>query len=495
MQEQPVSRQESLIISLRQENEKLAAINNKHQQKIAFLEQEIAQLKRMMFGPRRERFAPADDGQLSLGLEGVAVAELKTERQQISYTREKSKTKGKAIRLELPAHLPRQTEMIEPEDLAAGAKKIGQVITEILEYNPGKLFVRRYVRPKYVQQEKIVIGQLPTLPIPQGNAGPGLLAHLLIGKFVDHLPFYRQVQQFKREGVKIAESTISGWFTASCRLLEPLHEVLRKKIQAANYLNGDETPIPVQNSQKKGATHTGYHWVYRAPAEKIVCFDYQKGRSREGPTAFLKDFKGALQTDGYSGYEIFDKRPGITMLACMAHARRYFDQALKNDEERAAHALKIIQELYAIERQAKEKNLSYEQRYELRQKEAVPVLEKLERWLKDTMAEVLPKSAMAIAIAYTLKLWPRLKRYTENGQWEIDNNLVENSIRPVALGRKNYLFAGSHNAARNAAMIYSFLGTCKMNDIEPFEWLKETLTKIPDCKLSELENLLPIRRY
>src|SRR5690606_592155 len=137
----------------------------------------------------------------------------------------------------------------------------------------------------------------------------------------------------------------------------------------------------------KGAMHTGYHWVYRAPGEKIVCFDYQKGRSREGPTAFLKDFKGALQTDGYSGYEIFDKRPGITMLACMAHARRYFDQALKNDEERAAHALKIIQELYAIERQAKEKNLSHEQRYELRQKEAVPVLEKLERWLKNTMAE------------------------------------------------------------------------------------------------------------
>lgn len=235
--------------------------------------------------------------------------------------------------MELPSHLPRQTETIEPENLVEGAKKIGEAITEILEYNPGRLYVKKYVRSKYVQsgtdgEEKIVIGELPTLPIPEGNAGPGrfaarLLAHLLISKFVDHLPFYRQVQQFKRERVKIAESTITGWFNASCRLLEPLYEVLQRKVQMATYLNGDETPIPVQSSDKKGATHTGYHWVYRAPLEKIVCFDYQKGRGREGPKAFLKDFKGALQPDGYAAYEIFDSQADITLLACMAHARRY----------------------------------------------------------------------------------------------------------------------------------------------------------------------------
>lgn len=178
----------------------------------------------------------------------------------------------------------------------------------------------------------------------------------------------------------------------------------------------------------------------------------------------------------------------------MAHARRYFEKALNNDRERASYGLSKMQELYAIERQAKEQELSYQNRYHLRQQKALPVLEELEGWLKANAGEVLPKSAISIAIAYTLKLWPRLKRYTEDGKWEIDNNMVENSIRPVALGRKNYLFAGSHEAAQNAAMIYSFLGTCKMNGIEPFEWLKQTLIKIPDCKISELEKLLPVNQ-
>lgn len=492
MQTQPVSSHKNTLLLLREENEKLVEINTEQQQKIAYLEHELAQLKRMIFGSRRERFVPVGSGQLALGLESVETLGATPQQEQISYTREKKK--GKAIRLELPSHLPRQTQTIEPENLVEGAKKIGEAITEILEYNPGRLYVKKYVRPKYVQQEQIVIAQLPTLPIPQGNAGPGLLAHLLISKFVDHLPFYRQVQQFKREEVKIAESTITGWFNASCQLLEPLYEELRRKVQKADYLNGDETPIPVQSSDKKGATHTGYHWVYRAPLEKLVCFDYQKGRGREGPSSFLKNFKGALQTDGYAAYEMFDSQADITLLACMAHARRYFEKALDNDRERASYMLSKMQELYTIERRAREAVFSYQQRYYYRKRKAKPVLKEIEKWLKNNIYEVLPKSAIREAIAYTLKLWPRLKGYMQNGQWEIDNNMVENSIRPVALGRKNYLFAGSHQAARNAAMLYSFLGTCKMNSIEPFEWLKGTLSKIPDCKISELEKLLPLRK-
>ena len=337
MQTQPVSPYEDILLALRKENEKLAQINTKQEHKITYLEHELAQLKRMIFGSKRARFVPSDSGQLALGLEGPATAEASPEKEQISYTRRKKK--GKAVRLELPAHLPRQIQIIEPENLASGAKRIGEAITEILEYNPGRLYVKKYVRPKFVQpgsegEEKIVIGELPTLPIPQGNAGPGLLAHLLISKFTDHLPFYRQVQQFKREGVKIAESTVTGWFNASCRLLEPLYEALRRKVQQATYLNGDETPIAVQSSQKKGATHTGYHWVYRAPLEKLVCFDYQKGCGREGPEIFLKNFKGALQTDGYTAYEIFDSYPDIRLLACMAHARRY--AKLNNMQSKAA---------------------------------------------------------------------------------------------------------------------------------------------------------------
>lgn len=225
----------------------------------------------------------------------------------------------------------------------------------------------------------------------------------------------------------------------------------------------------------------------------MVCFDYQVSRGREGPVAFLNPFKGALQTDGYTAYESFEANKDITLLACMAHARRYFEQALENDTPRATYVLQLMQRLYAIERQAKNQNLSAEERHGLRQEKAMSFLEELHAWLKDNRGEVLPKSAIGKAIAYSLKLWPRLTRYTENGQWAIDNNGVENSIRPVALGRKNYLFAGSHQAAHQAAMMYSFLGACKMNAIEPFAWLREVLWKIPDTKLSQLHRLLPIK--
>lgn len=497
MQIQPVSEHENPILHLRQENEKLAQINVELREKNAFLEYELANLKRMIFGQSRERFMPTDNGQLSLFHQEARQAEV--EKEQIHYTRQKAQ--GKARRLELPAHLPRHTETIEPAGLPEDAKKIGEAITEILEYKPGKLYVQRYVRPKYVlsaeddqESGKIVIAGLPTLPIEQGNAGPGLLAHLLISKFVDHLPFYRQVQQFKREGVTISESTISGWFTASCKLLEPLYDVLRAQTQQATYLHADETPIPVQGSDKQGATHTGYHWVYRASEERLVCFDYRKGRGREGPDAFLKTFRGALQTDGYAAYEHFDKRPDVTLLACWAHARRYFEKAQHTDPARASQMLTFIQQLYAVERQAREEGLSCEARFLRRQEKTIPLLKQIEEWLRVAIQEALPRSAMGEAVAYCLRLWPRLIRYTENGHWEIDNNSVENSIRPVALGRKNYLFAGSHQAAHYAAMMYSFLGTCKMNEVEPYEWLRSTLTKIKDCKTSSLYQLLPVKQ-
>ena len=253
----------------------------------------------------------------------------------------------------------------------------------------------------------------------------------------------------------------------------------------------DETPIPVQTKDKPGSTHKGYHWVYYAPLNKLVCFDYRKGRGREGPHEFLEGFRGALQTDGYAAYNEFEKREGITLLACMAHSRRKWDKAKDNDPKRAEHALKKIQELYEVERNAREQALTFEERKELRQKESIPVLAELEAWMRDQLTQVLPKSAIGEAITYSLKLWKRLERYTEDGRWEIDNNAIENSIRVVALGRKNYMFAGSHEGARNAAMIYSFLGTCKINDVEPYAWLQDVLTRIPDHSILQLEELLP----
>ena len=393
----------------------------------------------------------------------------------------------------ISASIPRETIVIEPAEDVADGRKIGEKVTEVLDYIPGKLKVTRYVRPVYAlpNEQGIVIGLLPSLPIPRGNAGAGLLAHLIISKFVDHLPFYRQVQMFKRQGVTLAESTVNDWFRSGCDLLEPLYECLKKKILQGDYLMADETPISVLTEDKPGATHKGYHWVYYSPVERLVLFDYRKGRGREGPEELLKNYRGTLQADGYSAYESFEKKPGITLLACMAHARRKFDEALKNDKARAEHVLGLMQQLYKIERQAREEQLDYNQRKALRQENAAPVLQELHAWLKENVIQTLPKSAIGIAIAYTLHLWPRLVRYLDDGRYEIDNNWIENSIRPVALGRKNYLFAGSHDGAQRAAIMYSFLGTCKINNIEPFEWLSSVLKRIPDHSIQRLEELLP----
>ena len=467
---------------------------SEHEAEILYLKQELAQLKRMIFGSKSERHIGGDPSQLSLGLDTETVPPKERDTENINYTRTKpEKKKGSAIRLSLPSHLHREEHIIEPEEDITGARKMGEVVTELLEYTPGKFYVEKYVRPKYVfpKDEKIVIGSLPSFPIPRGNAGAGLLSHLLISKFVDHLPFYRQVQQFKRQDIDIAESTISGWFAASCRLLEPLYDVLVSKVQQSSYLMADETPIPVQTKDKPGSTHKGYHWVYKAPVDKLVCFDYRKGRGRDGPEEFLESFRGMLQTDGYVAYDIYEKKEGITLFGCMAHARRKFEKATENDPKRAEYALERIRKLYMIEREAREKDLSPEQRKELRTQESLPVLQELEKWMKEELPDVLPKSAIGQAIAYTLGLWPRLTRYTQHGQVEIDNNLVENSIRPVALGRKNYMFAGSHEAAQQAAMIYSFLGTCKINNVEPFGWMKGVLQRIQDHSIQKLDELLP----
>jgi transposase len=462
----------------------------------AKLQHELSQLQRMIFGSKSERYVkPTDPHQLNLELdiEKQEVPEPKTE--TLTYTR--NKTNRKEVlphsRLPLPESLPRIEVVIEPEGLLAGSKKIGEAITEILDYEPGKLFVIKYVRPKYVLPEEggIIIGELPSLPIPRGNAGAGLLSHLIVSKFVDHLPFYRQRQQFKRQGIEIAESTINDWFSSSCNLIERLYERYGEIIKQSDYLMVDETPIPVLTEDKPESTHKGYHWVYYDPVNKLVYFDYQKGRGREGPKAFLENFKGAIQADGYAGYNIFDNKNDIILLACMAHARRKFEQALDNDAERSGYAMNIFQKLYQIEREAREACLSFEQRKELRQEKSFPILQEFETWLKTELVKVLPKSAIGKAIAYTMSLWHRLIRYVDDGKYEIDNNLVENSIRPVALGRKNYMFAGSHEGAKRAAMIYSLLSSCKKNEVDPYQWLKDVITRMPDCKLNQLDELLP----
>jgi len=471
---------------------KYDALNNE----VEYLNLQLAELKRLIFGSKRERFVSSNDPQQGSLFDLPEVEQAEKPKEEITYKRKKPENKKQPLRTEIPAHLPRKIEVIEPEGIPEGAKKIGDAITEILDYIPGRFQVRHIKRPKYLietndEQTTIAIAELPSLPIPKGNADAGLLAHILVSKFVDHLPFYRQVQIFKRDQLTIAESTINGWFNATCRLLEPLYGTLKNKILSSGYLMADETPLPVQTKDKPGATHKGYDWVYYAPIEGLVLFDYRKSRGREGPDEILKGFSGFLQTDGYDAYSHFEKQPDITLLACMAHARRYFDKAKDNDLARAEKALGLFQKLYLIERNAREQELGPAAIKSLRHEKSVPVLKEIEAWLKDEINKVPPRSGIGKAIAYTLRLWPRLIRYVEDGRFRIDNNLIENSIRPVALGRKNYLFAGSHDAAQNAAMIYSLLATCKINGVEPFGWLRNVLATMPDCPANQLHKLLP----
>ena len=464
------------------------------------LEHELHQLKKMIFGSRHERFVPTaiNPSQLSLGIQAEeAIVCNIADAKKITYVKANTNVDQKPLihpgRMKFPESLRREEIIIEPKTDVSEWKKMGEEITEVLEYQPGELFVKKYIRVKYAkpQSEGVIIGELPARPLDKAMAGPGLLAQIVIDKYVDHLPLYRQIQRFERAGLKIPYSTITDWVSATCRLILPLYEALKAEVLRSDYLHADETPIKVLDKDKKGATHRGYYWVYQDSIKKIVFFDYQESRGREGPQGILKNFQGYLQSDGYAVYDILNKQTGIELLHCMAHARRIFHDALENDKERASYALDQIQQLYAIERICKHDALNFEEIKQVRQQRSVPILIALGNWMKEQYIQTTPKSAIGKALAYSLERWQRLSLYTQNGMLNIDNNPVENSIRPVALGRKNYLFAGSHEAAQRSAMLYSLLGTCKMNGIEPYAWLRNTLEKIASHPINRICELLP----
>jgi transposase len=460
---------------------------------VAQLTYQLEQLKRMIYGAKSERFVPSDPGQATL-FDVAATTQPATE--QVSYTRVKTGQKKKPVREAIPAHLPRIERVIEPDNLPEGAHRIGQEITETLEYTPGTIHVDKLVRPKYVvrngeEDQQILIAPMPSMPFPKSSMSASVGAHIGVSKFCDHLPFHRLIAQLKRAGLEVSSSTLGSWFQAMATLLEALYEQLRKEVLAQAYLQVDESPIPVQDGHNEKGIRTGYHWVYHAPLIKAVLFDYCPGRSEKFPIEVLKDFQGTLQTDGYVGYDKLAQKEHITPLACMAHARRKFEQALTNDKARAQYALQRIGELYSIERQCDEREDPPDVRHGHRQKEAVPILEAFDQWLKQEINIVAPKSPMGKALAYTIGLWPRLAAYVNDGRYLIDNNRIENTIRPMAIGRKNYLFAGSDRAAHHAAIMYSLLGTCKLHGIEPFAYLKDVFSRINDHKANKLHELLP----
>lgn len=481
--------------------------------KVSALTHQLEQLRKMIFGSKSERFIPSTAGVtqgvlFDMEQQGETCSVIDTK--EVSYLKTKvTKTPPAAHpgRMKLPEHLRREIITIEPKEDVTACKKIGEEITEELEYLPGELYVNQYVRPKYIcpvkeedaaketreddedNTNKIVIAEMPVRPLHKCIAGPGLLTQVVIDKYADHLPLNRQLGRFSRSGVNLPISTITGWVSGICELIKPVWEALLLLVLNAGYIHVDETTIKVLDKSKKGKTHLGYFWVYTDSIHGLAYFDYQPGRGREGPTEILKNFKGYIQTDGYEVYEQFDKRADITQLCCLAHARRKFHEALDNDKARSEYALTQMKILYDIERECK--GFTDEARKEIRQQKAVPVLNGLGQWMQDEYVKVLPKSAIGLALAYSLRRWDKLKIYTTDGKLCIDNNPVERSIRPITLGRKNYLFCGSHEAAKRAGMLYSLLGTCKMHDVNPYEWLKDVITKLPTHPKNKINELLP----
>ena len=459
------------------------------------------QLRRMIFGSKRERFESViGSHQLALEFEpkAVEIAEaVKLEREQIrvAYLRKKPK-KEHPGRMALPSHLPVVETIIEPSEDTTDMVYIGKDITEELDYTPAKLHINRIIRNKYITKEdekgnqKQVIAQL-NRPIPKCIASAALLSMIFTDKFIFHLPLYRILKRIVQMGVPLPSSTLESWVRLGSELLRPLYAVHRLYVFREMYQMIDESPIKVQDRDKPGACHQGYMWVRYAPLSKSVLFEYYKSRSTKGPIDDLSTFKGYIQTDGYSGYTYLASLQGITHLSCWAHARRYFDKALGNDRERASHVMKLIQLLYAIEALARESEMSHQQRHALRLDRSLPIINEIGQYIQQERNKVTPKSPIRQAFEYCANRWVSLQNYLTNGMLEIDSNLVENSIRPLALGRKNYLFAGSHGAAKDIAMFYSFFATCTKNNIDPQKWLTYVIQNINDTKTSKVKDLLP----
>ena len=475
-------------------------INDEQSQQINLLRLQILELQKFIFSGKQEKFklTPNNEQQTAL-FENDQIAEVVVENTRAVKGYDVKQT---VIRVNhpgrnpLPAHLRREEIILAPAEDVTGLKPVSQEITEILEYQEGELYVKKYIRPEYIQptsdgtQAKRVIAALPT-PIAKSYVGASLLAHLMASKYVDHTPIYRKLQMLSRQKITIQDNTVSNWFKNGCTLIVPLFEAHERQVLQTHYLAVDETPLKVLDKTKKGTTHQGYYWVYYNTQSRQVLFKYQTGRSAEWPKEILKNYQGYLQTDGYAAYKQFDDVEGITTLNCWAHARRKFIDAQDFDQAKASEVLMQIQLLYAVDKHCSENNYTADETKNYRQQNAVPILKTLHETLQTQLTNSLPKSPLGMALQYTLARWDKLNVYTLDGNLRIDNTLVENSIRPVAIGRKNYLFAGNHEAAERSAMLYSLFATCKLHHVNPIQWLTYVFENINDQKINNIEQLLP----
>ena len=470
------------------------------------LKLQIARLKRTQFGSSSERYE-GQLMQLELLVEDLEATQAATQpAQEIQPTESPATIAIPPIRRSLPSHLPRQTIEHTPSctcsTCGSNMTKIGEDVSEMLEYVPASFKVIRHVRPKLrcPQCETIVQQAAPSRPIDRGLPGPGLLAHVLVGKYADHLPLYRQSEIYARDGVELDRSTLADWVGKSAQLLTPLVGALKDYVLSAEKLHADDTPVPVLQPGR-GKTKTGRLWTYvkdDRPAggadPPAVWFAYSPDRKGEHPIKHLQQFTGVLQADAYAGFDalyVINRKPGVIFeAACWAHARRkFYDIYVANHSPIASDALAQIGKLYDIEREVRGESPSA--RKAQRQQLAVPKLKDLHDWLSNTLATLSKKSELANAIRYSLTHWVALTRYVDNGIIEIDNNAAERALRAVSLGRKNFLFMGADAGGERAAAIYSLIGSAKLIGLNPEAYLTHVLTHIAEYPIKRIAELLP----
>ena len=464
-------------------------------ERISNLEQKLLYLERKMWGAMSEkRRVPDDPNQLKLDFNQLdmtpeevgEVENILEEIKKFRTVRVKAHEKKVPVRTHLPENLRRVEEHIYPDGYIGHEDEWiifnDTETSEHLEHVPAELYVRVTIRHKGIRKgtNEITIAPVPAEPIAKSYATSSLLTDIMIGKYVDHLPFYRQIQMYKRIGMSIPPSTIESWYHEVADLLRPLYYRIKENILACDYVQSDETTVPIIDNEKH-QTVKGYLWLIRDVMSGDIFFHYDQGsRGQKVVFDLFKDFKGCIQTDGYAGYNLLSKQEGIINIVCWAHCRRYFERAKSNDKARAEYALTQIAMLYTIEEMADDENATPERRSEIRNSMAYPIIRSFEKWCLVEKTKVLPKSPIGKAIGYFLNLSRELSRYVLDGRYLIDNNLIENSVRPVAIGRKNYLFCGNHDAAEDAAVIYTMMGCCKAANTDFKKWMKYFLDHVHD---------------
>jgi len=464
---------------------------------VVLLKEENAQLRKMMFAAKRERFVDDQNPQQG-NLFGQAAsteatwADTPPEVDSRSSQKKKKKVRKPAKRNTFPASLKRIPTILYPQGVnLEELTEIGRDVTELLVYRRASMEVKQIIRPRMVDKIKEDLGvlQAPIPPriIPRGMVDESLIGEMISEKIQFHTPIHRFSKKLKQVGIKcISENNLYNWFHRAAEALIPIYDLLVADIIAQTYIQGDETGMPVLSKNKKGAAHRGQMWAFMAPTIKAIAFNYEPTRSAKSACVILEKYQGILQVDGYSAYETVAKNRPIDLIYCMAHSRRKFFEAKDTAPQIANYFLSKVQILYQIEQRCRDEDLNYEQRLKLRQQQAIPILKKLKEWLVEQVnkPDLLPKSKLYKALNYTYPRWKGLSAYAHDGRLEIDNNLVENTIRPIALGRKNYMFAGSDDAAQNLAVLYSLVNTCRKNDINVVNYLHWLLKKVASHKIT-----------